>query len=295
MRFCTTCGRNFEGELPECPHDGTPLFDMGAPNKEPLLAGASDPWREGSEAEVDPPEPQVDETKASAELEVKSPDVSAEGFGIKSDATPTHGDADDAEVSKVSDTIDGSSDNLESVLFDSSDESKVDAGDEDSLVDDVSREVKIKQKEEVILDDALAPIEAGKIPKSSGGSKLIPIILVLVLLGAAGFYFVGGGKEMLSPPDDVPVVTKEVPKTIVKKEIDAVGEPVDIEEKVVEDTKLADTENPPATEEVIPEPVKEEPVAKVKKRKKRVKKKVKKKKSYDPEEMLRRELEAMNK
>jgi hypothetical protein len=28
MRFCTTCGRNFENSVTECPHDGTPLFDM---------------------------------------------------------------------------------------------------------------------------------------------------------------------------------------------------------------------------------------------------------------------------
>src|SRR5690554_511135 len=28
MRFCTTCGRNFDNSVAECPHDGTPLFEM---------------------------------------------------------------------------------------------------------------------------------------------------------------------------------------------------------------------------------------------------------------------------
>ncbi len=28
MRFCTTCGRNFETSIDICPHDGTPLFGM---------------------------------------------------------------------------------------------------------------------------------------------------------------------------------------------------------------------------------------------------------------------------
>ncbi|MBA2662827.1 MAG: hypothetical protein H0U74_11060 [Bradymonadaceae bacterium] len=28
MRFCTTCGRNFESSIDVCPHDGTPLFGM---------------------------------------------------------------------------------------------------------------------------------------------------------------------------------------------------------------------------------------------------------------------------
>lgn len=30
MRFCTTCGRKYGQGVMECPHDGTPLFDMGA-------------------------------------------------------------------------------------------------------------------------------------------------------------------------------------------------------------------------------------------------------------------------
>ncbi|MFB6351293.1 MAG: hypothetical protein ABEN55_08020, partial [Bradymonadaceae bacterium] len=29
MRFCTTCGRNFEEDVDVCPHDGTPLFGSG--------------------------------------------------------------------------------------------------------------------------------------------------------------------------------------------------------------------------------------------------------------------------
>ncbi|GEM_PF-5170151 len=336
MRFCTTCGRNFEGDLPECPHDGTPLFDMGGPTKEPLLAEASEPWAATNHSEVELESSEisefgVDDSMESRSKEFPNPIVAAEA---------TLADLEDDSADPGEFPVD-----LESALFDDEPESEssmdIASGIDDILGEDgsdefASKAVKIEEKEEPILDDALKPIQAAK---PEGGGKILPILLVLLILGAAGFYFVGGGKEMLSR-SETPVKKKALQKKVkvvkpkvIKKEIPKppIEEPK-IDEKKEEalkpaegsentDTKNTDTkttekkvekveavkktgkkktpkkavkvEKKKVVKKIEKKTIKKKPPVKKELKKKVIEKKELKEKIDDPEELLRKELEAM--
>lgn len=111
MRFCTTCGRNFDNSVSECPHDGTPLFEMhgGADDEADELqsdggahlGGVSDDANEAAAVEAAAAQAIVgDETPAHAAFDADDEDVDTADASDDDDVllgAPNFAEVDDSD------------------------------------------------------------------------------------------------------------------------------------------------------------------------------------------------------
>lgn len=123
MRFCTTCGRNFETSIDICPHDGTPLFGMAGEEENAaqdeliaevasVLAGdesrdtvGADVFGEDVREEPDVLPDALDDVAAPEDddlfgdlAEDSAPDALSDPFAIAAEASESVGDTSSADL-----------------------------------------------------------------------------------------------------------------------------------------------------------------------------------------------------
>lgn len=251
MRYCTTCGRNFEGSVDICPHDGTPLFDMGAPDEgaEVLEQAASSPPVEASTqvAEADeglflePSDPVEDPEPAPQPDPDPDPDPvvaeEPEDLGLEDSLF------DDEEEAQPTESIAAG---IESALDEYSDPDEPAGG---TL--DIARPS---------VDDDEPQIKPLPTVKKKSNTGPIVGVLVLLLLGFAVWFFALGGQETLLGGPEAPIAKEPQPDparvAVTEPEEDpAPPEPVE----PASDPEDEPAEDPPSDPEGEEEPV-EEPV-----------------------------------
>src|SRR5690554_5815414 len=139
MRFCTTCGRNFDNSIVECPHDGTPLFEMHGGDDDaaeelqsdggaPIIGNAADgvieaphgAVSEDAAAQAPGVDDEDDAAESADEDALAAPnfvEVDDDSFGVGDDFDAFDMDASDFEDAPADDVVDAAQQDAESDLF----------------------------------------------------------------------------------------------------------------------------------------------------------------------------------
>lgn len=236
MRFCTTCGRNFDSSVESCPHDGTPLFDMGGPGDgEPSAQSPAEEVEPAVAAEASSPEvgaPESDVIVAGGE-EISTADDDGVGLEAAGDsaldevsASGEDGSVDAAEAgldeAQIFGDSDGELERESDVSIEEAPSSQIAAGIEDALEDmgpmtEEHDALSLEEASSEADEPLVAPIKPAQ--KKGGGGGIIAFLVIVLLAAAAGWYFTAGPGAatdesphvMEDPPEQKQVVADEPP------------------------------------------------------------------------------------
>lgn len=296
MRFCTTCGRNFEEAIDVCPHDGTPLFGMAGDEE-----AAAVPEIVAEAAVAVAPATKVQAPVEVAEEEAPREEEDDEIVVVVSPGAPAEDTAEEDEELSTDDDSEavtaGIGDMLDELV-----------GDDDDAVALASLPL-----EPFDAPDKYAPVATVSTKsKKSGNSGLIFVIFLLVAGGVGAWWFLMGapstgvsGESTTSAVAEKPVEpeavteTEESPAPEGEEQVDpepAAEEAVKVEEPAPTEVKESTTvkqESPRVT--ATPSPAEARRVRRERNQQKTETPKETSKPSLSPEEALQQELQRMTK